>query len=469
MPGDQPKGALQVAATTDDHNTEPTDAGSGDPGAQQRLESIRIAFLGRLASMSRRDATRLVRQHGGSVAASKSIASDAGDHSANWLVLGEETFPNPALVGTDDSLDDDVRTAISGGEVEVVSETDLWQRLGLVERQDHIQRLHTPAMLAELLGVPVQVIRRWHRRGLIVPEREVRRLAYFDFREVATARRLAELLAAGMTPAVIEARLADVCRLLPDVERPLEQLSVIAEGKDLLLRRGGGLIDSGGQRRFDFVADQAAGDPTLADPTLGDQILGSQAAEQAFDNDSERTTDESPVTTMKLPEMARRELGPSDLAALDAEALIELAAAAEDCGDMARAIELYRSALSAGGPSAELCFRAAELLYCQNELTAARERYYMAIELDEDFVEARWNLGCVLAELGDRELAVAAFEGALAFHADYPDAHYHLARTLDELGRPEQADSHWRSFLELAPDSPWAHLARQRLGVTPPV
>ena len=55
-------------------------------------------------------------------------------------------------------------------------------------------------MLADLLHVPVVVVRRWHRHGLIVPTREVRRLAYFDFQEVATARRLADLLATGMSP-----------------------------------------------------------------------------------------------------------------------------------------------------------------------------------------------------------------------------------------------------------------------------
>ena len=70
---------------------------------------------------------------------------------------------------------------------------------------------------------------------------------------------------------------------------------------------------------------------------------------------------------------------------------------------------------------------------------ASRERYYAAIELDENYVEARANLGCVLAELGERELAVAAFEGALTLHADYADAHFHLARTLDELKRGDEA------------------------------
>ncbi|HEY4759166.1 MAG TPA: tetratricopeptide repeat protein, partial [Thermoguttaceae bacterium] len=76
---------------------------------------------------------------------------------------------------------------------------------------------------------------------------------------------------------------------------------------------------------------------------------------------------------------------------------------------------------------------------------------------------ARANLGCVLAETGQRDLAVAAFEGALRFHPDYADVHYHLARTLDECGQGDRAVEHWQRFLELAPDSPWADEASRRL------
>jgi tetratricopeptide (TPR) repeat protein len=135
----------------------------------------------------------------------------------------------------------------------------------------------------------------------------------------------------------------------------------------------------------------------------------------------------------------------------------------EDAGDLEGAIETYRAAAAAAGPSPEVCFRLAELLYRQGDLGGSRERYYMAIELDEDLVEARANLGCVLAELGDHDLAVAAFQGALAFHPDYADVHYHLARTLDDLGRSAEAEAHWRRFLELTPGSPWADEARLRL------
>ncbi len=110
----------------------------------------------------------------------------------------------------------------------------------------------------------------------------------------------------------------------------------------------------------------------------------------------------------------------------------------------------------------------AELLYRLGDLGGARERYFITIELDEDYVEARANLGCVLAETGRPDLAVAAFHGALVYHPDYADVHYQLARTLDELGRRQEAETHWRAFLDLAPDSPWADQARRRLAEPPP-
>src|SRR5690606_32216673 len=78
----------------------------------------------------------------------------------------------------------------------------------------------------------------------------------------------------------------------------------------------------------------------------------------------------------------------------------------EDRGELAQAAEAYRVMLALEGPTAEGNFALADLLYRMGDLTAARERFYMAIELDEEYVEARGNLGCVLAENGELELAV---------------------------------------------------------------
>lgn len=371
------------------------------------LQDACIAFVGKLASMAKRDAAQLVRRHG-------AVVLEKPDASANLVIVGENEFPLPETGDQNDWFDEATRRRIEAGEIEVITETQLWQRLGLVDSQHDIHRLYTPAMLADLLRLPVAVIRRWHRRGLIVPVREVRRLPYFDFQEVATARRLAELLAGGASPRAMEKQLAAFARYLPNVARPLAQLSVIVQGKEILLRQGDGLIEPGGQLRFDFDAWQGESSSPQAVPTTPEQM-------------------------------------------------VRLAAELEEDGQLAAAADMYRAALAAAGPKAEVCFQLAELLYRLGDLSGARERYYMAVELDEDYVEARANLGCVLAETGQRELAVAAFEGALRYHPDYADAHYHLARTFDEMNRRDQAEEHWRAFLVEAPDSPWAEEARSRL------
>lgn len=404
------------------HNSKASEDAVGSPV----LQGKRVALVGRLASMSRRQAAQVLRGHG-------AVVVEQPDRSVHLVVVGERELPLSEGGDIDDLLDGPIRQVIDQGTLEVITETELWQRLGVVDAQQDIRRLYTPAMLADLLGVPVAVIRRWQRRGLIVPVREVRRLAYFDFQEVATARRLAELLSAGVSPAAIERKLAQLARYLPHVKRPLAQLSVIVQGKEILLRQGEGLIEPGGQMRFDFEAADAAG-----------LHAGSGAV--------------GPEPVLRLSP-APREAEP----AATPEAICRMAAELEEAGQLEQAAEMYRAAMAAAGPSPETCFQVAELLYRLGDLGGARERYYMAVELDEDYVEARANLGCVLAETGQYELAVAAFEGALRYHPEYADAHYHLARLLDALDRAEQALAHWRAFVELAPESPWADQARRRL------
>jgi tetratricopeptide (TPR) repeat protein len=385
------------------------------------LAGRRVAFLGKLGGVTRREAQRLVRQQGGTPV-------DDPNHGVDLIVIGADELP---LSDTDDLLDDAVRQAAAAGQLEIIGETQLWQRLGMMESEQNVRRLYTPAMLADLLDVPVATIRLWHRRGLIVPARTVRRLPYFDFQEVATARRLAQLLAAGVSPAAIQKKLAGLSRFVPEVERPLAQLSIIIEGRQLLLRQGAGLIEPGGQMRFDF---------------------------EAFENPPGSADSDSDGATLNIERyLAEPSVPPAK------EEILDMAAQFEDDGRLEDAAEMYRAAMSASGPAPEICFQLAELLYRLGDLAGARERYYMAIELDEDYVEARANLGCVLAEVGQPDLAISAFQGALKFHPDFPDAHFHLARTLDELDRRDEAEDHWRKFLALAPDSPWAEEAAGRL------
>jgi tetratricopeptide (TPR) repeat protein len=274
-------------------------------------------------------------------------------------------------------------------------------------------------------------VRSCQRRGWIVPAEQRHRLALFDFEGVTAARQLAALSRLGASAQLISKKLKEIQQQFPDVQRPLSELTLILDGRTLLVRRTGSLIELGGQLRIDF---------------------------DAF---GEGENEETSVVLPSAAVFLARQAAPREPASV--ANLATWAADLEETGDLRSAAEMYRAALAAGGLNAELCFQLAEVLYRLGDLPAARERYFQALELDENYVEARANLGCVLLDLGEHELAISAFKGALASLETYADVHYHLAKTLDQLDRHADADRHWQRFAELAPESPWADEAAERL------
>ena len=215
-------------------------------------------LVGKLASMPRREAERIVREHGGSLV-------DRGGELADLVVTSDESADVARLAANRELFDDALRARIAGGEAELLGESALWARLGLVESGQGVERLYTPAMLAELVRVPIAAIRQWHRRGAIVAKREVQRLAYFDFEEVGVARKLAQLLAAGCSLAAVNRKLEGLARLLPEVARPLADPAVVVEGRCLFVRRGEGLAEPSGQLLIDFDAAKPQAAEGLAD------------------------------------------------------------------------------------------------------------------------------------------------------------------------------------------------------------
>ena len=404
-------------------------ASSTDQSAidEPRLAGEQVVFLGKLAGMTRAEACALVREHGGATPNGEEV-------SATLVVIGDNQPDLASLLQADKLAHQRLAEEVAQGRVQLMRESELWQRLGLVGVEHGVQQLYTPAMLAELLGVPVAAIRRWHRRGSLVECRSVRRLPYFDFAEVAVARHLAALHNAGCSLSVIDRKLAELSRSLPEVARPLCDPSLVVSGRQLILRRGDDLSEPGGQLLIDFDKPLEWDEP--ADALLS--VAGGIQATGSPQYEAEATL--------------------SSIDQLQFEALKW-----EDQGELQRAVEVYRTMLMAAGPKAEVHFALADLLYRMGDFSAARERFYAALELDEEYVEARANLGCVLAENGELDLAVAAFQGALVFHSDYADVHYHLAMVLDRLDRHHEAELHWQTFLALAPESPWAEMARTRL------
>ncbi|MFM1997345.1 MAG: hypothetical protein RLZZ111_1732 [Planctomycetota bacterium] len=299
------------------------------------------------------------------------------------------------------------------------------------EEQPGVRGLHTVAMMAAVLRVPPAAIRHWQRCGLLEPSRRSTAVAWFEFSELVVARQLARLLRTGLSPSDIADQLS---RLVPGGARAAAHIAdrIVVEGRRLLLRSDGRLLGAGGQLQLGFAAPDIGHAP-LEEPGQTTAAYADEAAPDAADE---------PATVAEL---------------------LDLAADLEASGALAEAAEALRAVLQAQGPTAQVAFMLAEVLYRSGDLTAARERYYATIELDADHLEARSSLGCVLAELGEHDLALAALEGVVRQEPRYADAHWHLAAILRDAGREPESLTSLRTFLTLAPESPWATMAQERL------
>jgi tetratricopeptide (TPR) repeat protein len=389
------------------------------------LQGERVAFTGTLASMTHRQAMELVEQHGGN-------ATQHVGHLTSILVVGEEGWPLEPDGLPSIKLEHARQLHDKGESIQIVSESEWLKLLGVEPPERKTHQLYTPAMLCQLLNVPVHEIRRWERAGLINPVKKVYRLPYFEFEEVASARRLCELAASGVTADQIAASLERLHTLLPNVSRPVAQLEVLARGANgLVFRDESGLIETSGQRLFDFDPP-----PVEQSPDGGPSTIPIRPAPPESMSDRQNWT---------------------------AENWFQEGCRLTESNEIVAAIEALRLAVINEPRNPIYHFHLADALYRQKKLDAAIERYHMAVELDHNFLEAWTQLGCVLSETGDQLGAKAAFQIALDLHPDYPDAHFHLAGVLEQLDQVDEAAEHWHKYLEFDQRGPWAEIARERL------
>lgn len=500
-----------------------------------------VFFYGRLAFSARRDAERFVRERGVKVAATLRETVD-------FIVLGEGEPLAQARARLAAEFDERSRRAFELGTLVVVSETQFWDDLArtpspsgaasapfpslfaatpsseqaeknaflfpelaasppsnaptdaeLEELAATEQFGCTPAALAELVGVSIETVRRWRRRGLLSPTVEPGRLPSFSTRAVLVAKRLAFLCSTGLSDEFVERRVAAFRDFGADVESIILRLTLSSDGRDVLLDGDAGPVDFRGQRRFDFGAlptdgsgplpptppflSQAEEEIALAERLAAPLEAPIQPSEPlapppflAFFADSPTTVapEPQPLASSALPPSTKRvefsaapstrfdfSVSPFSAAeqttrpvlAFDKAArerwrdatkrrvvrLCESAWNLEREGYWEEAARLYRGALLAGGLDAGVCFRLGKLLYLLGDFSAARERFYATLELDEDFVDARFELAKTLVALGEFDDATAAFEGALAERPNDPNVRFELGKLYLRLGRREAA------------------------------
>jgi tetratricopeptide (TPR) repeat protein len=380
-------------------------------GAAGGLADREVAVTGRLASMTHDEAQQRIADAGGRWVAEPRPATA-------FLVVGEEGWPLREDGQLTRALQEAQRLQRFGGGPRIVSEREFLELLG-ADTDPGLHRLYTTVQLARILEVPPGRLRAWLRCGLIAPARTHRRLCFFDFAQVASAKALCALSARGASSARIRRSLEQLRAWLPQAERALLQIEAIERGGPLLVRlEDGRLAEPNGQLRLDFAAGREAREPR---PGPGPRVP--RTLEQWF----------------------------------------ERGIAAEEAGALEQAAEAYHEAMLAGGPQPEICFNLGNTLFGLGRTAEAAQRFAQATELDPEYVEAWNNLGNTLAEIGRTSEAVRAYERALAIEPRYADAHYNLAQTLSSAGDLAGACAHWRAYLLHDPASAWAREVREQL------
>jgi tetratricopeptide (TPR) repeat protein len=306
----------------------------------------------------------------------------------------------------------------AGQQIDILSEEEFLDRCGVDAGHDGVHRRFTASQVARLLDIPLPQLRHWTRIGLIHAVHRTHSVSYYDFSQVSIAKRLLRLTRSGVRPAQLRKSLRQLAAWMPDVQVALEQLQLLQDSRRLMVRmRAGQLAEPTGQLNMEFT-EQTSDAPAEAHAPH----LSVHSADNWFDRGCQFEENEQ----------------------------------------FAEAASAYRQALLAGGPTPELCFNLANVLYQLGKKPEASERYRQAVELEPNFVEAWNNLGTILAELKQCDDAVVALQRAVELDPQYADSYYNLADCLDENDRPDEAIEYWRMYAELDPHSHWGAYAQQK-------
>jgi len=389
--------------------------------AAKSLEGQRVAFTGRLASMSRREAHDLVRGAGAE-------PLDDVTRRCTLLVIGMRGWPLAEDGRLSAKLQRAERLRDRGGRLEIVSELRFREMAGLAEPQEAAKTFDIDRVAA-LSGVSADTIRRWDRFGLVRADSEGR----YDFQDVVSAQTLAQLASRGVRPRVIQDSLARLAQALPGTDRPLSQLSLIASDGKLLAALGDTLLDPSGQQVMDFKRAPSASSGTASSGTP-----------------ASATTETRPTAPIVI-----RSESPDETFErgcwLEAEERFEEAA------------DAFRSVAAREPRRADAWFNLGNALRAQGRLDAAEEIYRLTTSVEPAHALAWYNLADVLEEQGALRAAADALARALEADATFADAHFNLASCLMRLGRADDARPHWQAYLRLDPSSAWASQAREAL------
>jgi len=214
-----------------------------------------VAFTGRLACMTRAEAFEVVRQHGGA-------PSQAVTKRTNLLIVGELGWPL-----LDDGRPSNKLTRATAYRIPVVSERRFLEWIGKAVPEG-LQKTYSGEQLSALSKLYSETIQELVQFGLLDE-----RGGCFGFRDLASARQIAKLLADGVRLSEIVRGVSEIRRWLPEAGLSSVRLCP-GPGKTLEVEQPAGRTDKRGQ--FLFAVDGSEQSPD-------DLFAKAQTAEEAGD------------------------------------------------------------------------------------------------------------------------------------------------------------------------------------------
>src|SRR5215472_15023618 len=344
-----------------------------------------VAFTGRLACMTRAEAFEVVRQRGGT-------PSEAVTKRTKLLIVGELGWPL-----LDDGRPSNKLSRANAYGIPVANERRFLEWIGKAV-PDSVHKTYSADQLAALSKLSSDMILKLAQLGLL-DERGGR----FGFRDLASARQIAKLLADGVRLSEVIRAVSQIRKWLPDVGLANVRLHA-GPHCGLEIEQPGGRTDQHGQ--FVLAVDQSQNNP---------------------------------------------------------DDLFEQAQSAEEAGEIAEAERLYRILMKSDPTDASAPFNLGNLLRANGRNVEAEATLRTATRVDPTFADAWYNLSDLLDEQGRVEAAIECLRTALRVAADYADAMFNLALLLQRNNQYVEAAEYWRRYLASDCQSDWAGRARRSL------
>jgi tetratricopeptide (TPR) repeat protein len=278
-----------------------------------------------------------------------------------------------------------------------------------------VYRYSQPDLL-RILKVTARQLAAWEKAGLVAAAES------YSFFELLQIKKVRDLCARKVRPAVIRQSLEAMLKQVAGMENPLLEAGAFSTGQRIAFRHKGKVLEPiAGQFMFDFSSGQRV------------------------------------VTSTPMP--SRPEVAPVDAAELFARGI----ALEEDPSHQTQAIEMYQQVLDLDPDHAAAHINLGTLHYNRQEYALAEKHYRHAIQVDPRYALAYFDLGNVLDETGRVTEAIQTYSTALQLAPTYADAHYNLALAYEKIKEPRHALKHWRAYVKLDTVGPWSVHARNQV------